>query len=807
MDRQREPSTKNHKRQAIRGNFGPIGYQDDSIYPKKGTYHVLEQLLQRIQNVPYCSPDMAYNEEDIPQELRDRAEQVPPNERCRVALEYYANQVLVETEEQDHRTRKGAKHNRPVNATFAALPRLERAKVHLNRARQLFAAGMSLVTKGIKENNRIKTRKGKAMIYNTDKHDRRKPRPGKKSALLELYNAYCLIRDFEMNPEPPLVYEESETEESQQDDHLIPNPARVEEEDNYDFLMGTCRMTPNRLGIGFQARQVWRENGIPDYHYYGEHNEEDDNVPTCATLYGQVNSQDNHGPERVESLWFYMYRHREQENPAQPTTAELDRQGFANRKVWTDMSEALHDLHVHFVPPLVLMPDEQDQVIVPTASPPRPLSDAFAPLGRPYTPNTWPFGDHPQQPENYIPVYFPTGVSISEQPSASDACPPYAYTNNPEPLHGLPDNKQYHWDARQSVSKLSTHTKQLYKEATKHAQLKKALLTQLINKQEPNRRIEVEPLTLWEGGKVVPENIDSISIPNISYDTDDQEQAQANNLSPRAYGVDYHVYFPGEHGRIITRETAEQLQVDQYHPFGIETSRVPTRVNVESLPRDRDQQVRLLQHALFLLSAPLNVWQRRNLPESLWLKEPPHESRDAGSPNYGASAPGEGLYMRNNQGNIVSNRKGWRGYYNPFRLDPEGGIRGRAWNQQEDAALQAPERQQDFKTGGVPIGPLLLDPWFGVNDQEHGNHIPRQQYNPTRGIIQVWVIKTNQQTVLGTNTFGKIFYGLLTHCRLGLLLLNVRSIKTIQVNVNIDNISPCQGTLYIQERQHNRKTL
>lgn len=185
---------------------------------------------------------------------------------------------------------------------------------------------------------------------------------GQTSALFELYLAYANIREYEMNPPPPLQVDGA------------PNPIRVGSDRIYSHLMGTWRMMPNRLGIGAAARAIWAAFGIIDpNHYNGSPFEPDvggQKESSEAELYGCVAPRSSmYGPQRVFSylMWVQDQSALSKSNsPCAssacfghfPTIQDLTQMGYdielANglTNCITPIAQAMQDIHMNMPPPL-----------------------------------------------------------------------------------------------------------------------------------------------------------------------------------------------------------------------------------------------------------------------------------------------------------------------------------------------------------------------------------------------------------------------------------------------------------------------
>lgn len=842
VDAQYEPSTPLREyRRVARGDFGPA-VDSRQLYPRQGVYTTLSALVDRIDQLPYCtdaSQATTLNDATaagiIPNDLADALRNVPPGERCLASVKYYSNQLLEQQRQSDRRRVKLPRYGqRPedYDVTYVALTPLQRAKKHLDKARQMYVSGRSIIALALDNpqdnaaRNMSRINRGRALQYSVDDANNQRPRMNSHSALYHLWQAYRYVREYEMNPPPPLNADGTM------------NRDRVRQDEEYVFIMGTMRLQPNRLGIGDDARDIWRLEGAVDAHYYPnvpaevvgvEQQDRGVGRATGGQLYANIDPTDEHGPERAQALLAWVAANGAVSSVTQwPTSDTLAALNFPNVAEWPDAARALYDVHTHFVPPRsVPLTLGQETAAVAASRPPAPLAfPPYATPGEPYASSTviddnnnevraWPFDDIEAPSADYIPVFFPTGESLQPAgvgPPYQNIVPPAINAPNDNSaivLLGAPDPRQRpeRWDARQSAEILASYTGRLQHVGAQHALLQRDVDARVRGAENPAYSTPETPLQYWNKGKAV---FDYIRVPGTIYrfalaagagEGDQQQQPGVLNpfvaatsattttapgaplppqrsTSGRGMGVDRRMYVyqvrPVVRRVVSTPSDAVALQLDTLYPLGVAPLDVPRVTDFSRLPNTRDGQVRMLMHALFLLSAPLNAWMRGNLPERLWLHEPPLDSRDPGSLTYGNSWPGEGYYARTNQNQPDPARKGWRGYVNVFALPPEGGIRGRVFQPvaQEAAAggrsstnntttnatdntEAMPRRPDELRTNGVPIGPLALDPQFGLPD-----HIPGQNYiyTPTQDTMYVWVVRTNQITVMNENTWGLDFY-------------------------------------------------
>ena len=240
---------------------GGVDHLQIKKQPALGTYDIVAQLYEHMSRDRNC------------------------NQQCLATLVENGNRILQYAVHQDkRRTRKIDIQN---------LHGLERAIYCINRARQMVGASTSFIRNG------KRVRAGRAMLYGRASFPlgvhvvgQRRPRI---SACSLMFEAYRLVRDYELNPAPPLVWSDDENE-------YFPNPDRIQQDIYYNFIMGYQRMVPNRLGIGRRARAVWMRHGFMDPNFIPSNQPEVHNA--IDSLYVNVPTDSMYGP-----LWVYAYYH------------------------------------------------------------------------------------------------------------------------------------------------------------------------------------------------------------------------------------------------------------------------------------------------------------------------------------------------------------------------------------------------------------------------------------------------------------------------------------------------------------------
>lgn len=418
-------------RRVQRGSFGRT--RGRSTYPAMGVSHELRRMAEAVHHNPYCNPEALQDlEPEVEEELKRR--NVPEGARCRVSMDLIAQQRARTQKHRDRRRIRLPKYDSgDTDSVYAALNRTEKAKKHLDRARQMYWFGIGLYQRALRESGRargaapgspealrlqrtVQTELKKAdLLIGTTGHDRR----GKTSALREFLKAYQLIRDYEMNPQKPLLK------------NGTPNEARVKEDKAYVFIMGTHRLQPNRLGVDATTRRVWRERGIQDPNHYTATNEGPD------SLYQNVNPHDYRGPMLVQAYEDWLQQRGR--HGQRPSVNELREAGCAPRRVCTDMSRALANAHFNLPVPDIVVTDETTDATVA----PRMLRRA-------------PYAQPDSDPKA---VYFPSG-RLQRRVGGK---PEYVQIP-PDPAHGVPPSDGDVWDGRVAVNMLRNERSQLARE-------------------------------------------------------------------------------------------------------------------------------------------------------------------------------------------------------------------------------------------------------------------------------------------------------------------------------------------------------
>lgn len=418
-------------RRITRGDFGLMKAPQEPVYPRQTAGRTLQSLTTEMKDNIFCNPSA--DPQKTPYDTRRRLTdlQIPDDQKCLASVVLESQKLIQESKEKDRRTlRLPRGTSTQGNQAYYDLNRTEKAKKHLDKARQMYWSGsrfMGIALGQIEKANREQIQEQKSRLLKQAKKNLEKAnttigvssdkKTDKTSALWELYTAYQLIRDYEVNPLRPL------------DDNGLVNLNRVAEDKGYIFIMGTNRMTPNRLGLDQHVRQVWFESGYPDPNWLPRNRGFGPDI-----LYRNVESR--FGPVDVQALWdFETYEGRTglpniQGGMIIKTQDELQALGIPSRELIPDTGHALLDIHRNMQPPVqrLLGPLQ----IIQSNQPPPPLS------GNPYA-----------IPGQNGAIFFPSGKSRGPYG------PPYDPIE-PTPLYGVPSRESGIWDARYSANMLKS---------------------------------------------------------------------------------------------------------------------------------------------------------------------------------------------------------------------------------------------------------------------------------------------------------------------------------------------------------------
>lgn len=631
--------------------------------------------------------------------------------------------------------------NLDIPTEYGKLSIMEKAKKHLDRARQMFRAGTAMIYSGLnrrrtgnKTGNSLISR-GNSFIYQLGSpqvHLRTR-----RSACFELYQAYTLIRFYELHPDPPVIslselikkwdiikeyplhnnWVKPTIFADPDRDLLVVNPLRVHNDKIYEQIMGTLRLTPNNLGMTAAEHKIW-------YDY--EYKDKEDNVikehilsvhQLClggdleCKVDSQVTSDLPFGPRFIATLNLHetMYgMGRFNKNPESEVAhvQQLIQDGTMTMVIQEpDMALSMKNVHIHF-------------------------GERF--YAKDFDPK------NANQPEDYFPIpsqnypFYPTGRLIDKQK-------PMIYKGtDPNPVVGIPEEPEF-WDSRNALEFLRTKTTQLsdlyIQEVNKDRQRELESWNQLTKNMslEEKQNIPKPDLTIsrtqteWKGGPILPNwTSQNPSSPNREIDLktlevemknpDQSHLTEETTLIPRL-GIEDNFPFLPKAGSIpnlrdqfplhLPDATKEQLlKYLPLFPYGIPVSENPfpgigimfplvpeagkeielaklqtklkqdiERVKAKNVEQFKDkiaketQRIsellemnvanrkenyqRMLQHALFLLSAPTNEWQKQNL-----------QIRDESHPFYISDKDNSlGFFMRDNNGERVNPvRRGWSTY-------------------------------------------------------------------------------------------------------------------------------------------------
>lgn len=780
LSREFRPRTTAGHRLTVRGDFGDTVSETRRVDGKAGVWRTLKSLADRATGSKFCSSLTAETEAEDREHLsgltagqRLKLERMPAGpQRCQRYLEWSASALARKQVGEDRRRLRdpppsltgqweipGTGRLRPGMLERLRLERsrylpyyeadrAQRAKMHVDRARQMTSAGMGLLYAAANAQDMSRARKGNGLIWRRDMH-----LASKKCALWELYRAYVLLRDLEMNPLPPLILT---------DDRIVPNPERVVEEKGYVFLMGTWRMEPNRLALGQVARLLWwTEEGILDPHVSG---------PILWSADGTYRPYAMVYPEDAvdaDALGQWLGG-RPGTNPEDwPMPAEIDHEhAHLISPQLTDVSQAMFVLHSNFGQ---LRPDEgmpEPSVRVPQLFPDtvnrlaRTLKTRLvdvraelagsirappyvvpAPvLGVPWNGATWPFNGSIEFPmtdergnvlSDLGPLIEPSGESVRPDRQG----PPYRAIDPVSPW-GLPawpfepdqvvtsmlspEKRELWfrvWDGRQALAQLMAHRTRLDRRNHELVLF------------ERSRHPDIQaPLQGWPGGPLLRHD-EIRRVPPTRVPAED-----ANELGTVGQRV----------GPLSNDALIRPIGLTA-GPLGVPTDStdIPTPLTRNNwtrvLPQDREAQVRMLQHALFLLSAPTTYWLRTRLSgeQARALKTVPRNLRTMDRTGLLEKF---GAIGRKHDGGPDPTLASWATREHPYlsRTDLDDG------RSSVGPPLTRTEEESDVVR---PMGPLWLSPSFTVTEPPYDDLIG-----------PLWVIDVPSRRTLGTNTWNVDFW-------------------------------------------------
>jgi hypothetical protein len=700
--------------------------------------------------------------------------------------------------------------NLNIKTEYGKLSIMEKAKKHLDRARQMFRAGTAMIYSGL---NRVRTgnktgnsliERGNTFIYQLkEKQEHLKTR---RSACFELYQAYTLIRFYELNPEKPVipVSELIENWDTMQEyplhknwvkpktmsDELTVNPLRVRNDEIYEQIMGTYRMTPNKLGMTSEEHKIWYNYGWTDkdgnkvtQHILNVNQMCLDRDSECK-VDAQVTSDLPFGPQFIATLKLHqtmygMSRFNKSPEDDISHVQKLIQDGTMTLVIQEpDMALAMKNIHIHF-------------------------GEHF--YANKFNPKT------AREPEDYFPLpsedypFYPTGRLIDRQK-------PMIYkATDPNPAVGIPEEPEF-WDSRNALEFLRTKTTQLsslyIQEVNKDRQRELETWQRLTKNMSPEEQQKVpkpdltisKTQTEWKGGPILSNwTSQNPSDPETrvdlkKFEDDDDKKKNPDRphvieetaLIPRLGIEDTSPFLPtaasipkprADFPFHLPNATTEQLmQYLPLFPYGIPVSQNPfpeagimfplvpetgkeieltrlqtkvkqdiervTRENIDKLKDQiaagtqqisdllasglsnrRENYRRMLQHALFLLSAPTNEWQKQNLG-----------IQDESHPFYiSVKDDSLSLFMRDNHGNRLNPvRRGWSAY---------------AWDEKDPR-------------NNPRIGPLSVSHNFGKPGWQPGLNWKNQ--NPDDDLTMhsgVWVYRNSPNQFANADNYFLDFVG------------------------------------------------
>jgi len=692
-------------------------------YPRQPAQQIVHTVLQQLDKDPNCN---SLSNKPADPTVAQKLDQlnVPQGQRCLASAALLFQKSLGDAKVKDRRSKE----------YLASLNRTQRAKKHLDRARQMYWFAVGLMRKGIDtlrtaENHpdvSVKRRltqegnadlnKAKHLVSQTTLVNGQQHVDGKTSALKELLEAYRLVRDYEMNPLPPL------------NDRGEPNVERWQEDEAYVKIMGSDRLEPNRLGIGPQARAVWLFHQHPDPNYYTDSPVAADFKDTTVQqpLYHNVSSSSDLGPQQwvaYEDFIVDKFGLGPSTSHKLPTVSLLRQGGYWSHALKTDSGRALSSIHQNFHPPL---PEGDWQLVA--------AQDFQLLNGRQI--QTASMQPHVPLPSSAVPGEINNNPRWRGEPAR------YYPTGPPE--LGVPSGN---WDGRVACAMLQSQSGKTASELLKCREQQQLDRVEQLNRLRPDELPAISPLGLWK--ESAPSRVSNTPILQSRNPDILQEEPLALNFR-RTSAVDRsHIAFDSK--RPVLQQTTipeEQKALQDKDPqirwkgteyrYGVPQEAVPVQGRPQVVGDSTARYNAMLQHALFLLGAPPTLFLQSKLPAS-WFSGVPLQ------------------YQRNSQGGSVG-RPGWLTLEDPFVQGSIPGNLGYPRIREAASSVRLAAQNNLVEVKSQPLGPFSLDEEFGTVGHLPGpNYRPEDSSSPTvhHG---VWLVRTNQQNVYGGDTLGLDFW-------------------------------------------------
>ena len=327
-----------------------------------------DQATERARTSRFCSAAGGDLAELSDAEAADLDVLEPGGEQCLAAVDLVLRHLSTGAHGDNRRVRVPApgedpeeaykEYGAPVHATAADGVhgnRPAKAMLHLARARQMASAGQGTMRSALQRMNRGDVgaringaagmlRRGRLMLWNPEPGRPFQPRERRHSALGHLYQAYCLIRDYEVNPYALLTSAQGDV-----------NWWRVAEDDWARAVMGTAVMQPNRLGMSRKAFEAYRNaTAVPRTAWPLRANANS----WRQASYSNVSDQGARDAVAVVSyardagLLHTRGTSDDISLRCRPTLPESSaiRKQYGPRQELTDMARALLDVHAHMPP-------------------------------------------------------------------------------------------------------------------------------------------------------------------------------------------------------------------------------------------------------------------------------------------------------------------------------------------------------------------------------------------------------------------------------------------------------------------------
>jgi len=167
--------------------------KDGTTYPHMGVIRSLRDVTDRLSDNKSCNPlTKAKQNPEVERRLREL--KIPDNQRCLASAAIESHMISEQQRALDRRMTRVPRGTLPGNDRYVSLSDIAKAKIHINRCRQMFWFGITLLRKGIDTQKSEFFKKSNALIGLDE------PVGNKTTATSELLIAYLLIKTFERTP-------------------------------------------------------------------------------------------------------------------------------------------------------------------------------------------------------------------------------------------------------------------------------------------------------------------------------------------------------------------------------------------------------------------------------------------------------------------------------------------------------------------------------------------------------------------------------------------------------------------------------